>query len=156
MGGAYALRRTPDHEIMKLRLEMEEKRLKSRLDSRWQAQFQPQIDRMKVQIEAAHQRFDALRAEYRLLASNYAQSGLERVEEIKFQARASPRLNSGRPLNSGALTTHFCSRRQCPPRAGVAKIRRRLKRSCSLACLMPWHEKWIIPARLVVQRCQRD
>ena len=87
MGGAHSLRRTPRSEIIKLQLEMDEKRLKSRLSTHWQAQFQTQLDNLKVQIESAQLRFEAVRAEYKTMAGEYAQSRIARLQELKFQAR---------------------------------------------------------------------
>ena len=87
VGGAHSLRRTPWTAIMKRQLEMEEKNLKSRLNSRWQLQFQVQIDGLKVRIESAHARFEQLREEYKCLASAYAEASQERVQELKYQIR---------------------------------------------------------------------
>jgi stearoyl-CoA desaturase (delta-9 desaturase) len=86
-GGAHSLKRTPWSDIIRLQLEMDEKRLKTHLDSKWQAQFQIQLDNLKAQIESAQRRFEELRAEYKSIAASYAQSSLERLEELKFQAR---------------------------------------------------------------------
>lgn len=87
MGGAYSLRRTPQAEIMRRQLEMEEKHLKNHLSSRWQIHFQAQIDNLKVQVEAAHHRFDQLREEYKKLAKAYAESSQEKLKELKYQLR---------------------------------------------------------------------
>lgn len=87
LGGAHSLRRTPATEIIRMQMEMDEKRLKVRLDSKWQAQFQTQLDNLKAQVEAAHRRFEQLRAEYKKIASEYAQASKERLAELRYQAR---------------------------------------------------------------------
>jgi stearoyl-CoA desaturase (delta-9 desaturase) len=88
IGGAYKLRRTPWSEIIKLQMQMDEKRLKERLQSHWQVQFQTKLDTMRAQVESAHTRFEQLREEYRRLANDYSQSKWERVEEIRAQLKA--------------------------------------------------------------------
>lgn len=87
MGLAYALKRAPRNEITRLQLEMDEKRLKSRLEHKWEIQFQQQLDAMKLQIESAQLRFEKLKAEYRELASAYAQTKMDQLEELKAQIR---------------------------------------------------------------------
>lgn len=87
LGGAENLRRTPQSEILKAQLEMDEKKLKSRLDSQWQVQFQTQIDNLKAQVEAAHQRFEQLREEYKKIVANYADMSMARLQELKEQLR---------------------------------------------------------------------
>ena len=88
MGGAHSLRRTPWSVIIKAQMQMDEKRLKSRLSDQWQLQFQAQVDSLKLQVEEAYVRFEKLREEYKVLAKNYAQSSVDRVEELRAQARA--------------------------------------------------------------------
>lgn len=109
LGGAYDLQKTPRSEIVRMQLEMDEKRLKAQLDSKWQTTFQVQIDNLKVQIHSAQLRFEKLREEYRLTASNYAESSVERLREIKFQARMAKiefraALKQWRAYNSFLLT----------------------------------------------------
>jgi chromosome segregation ATPase len=87
MGGAHNLRRTPWSEIMRMQLAMDEKRLKSRLNNGWQTQFQGQLDNLKLRVEAAQQRFEHLRDEYRKLAASYATISMEKLKELKFQLR---------------------------------------------------------------------
>lgn len=87
VGATYSLRKAPQSEIVRLQMEMDEKHLKSRLSNRWQEQFQIQLDNMKAQVHAAHERFEKLREEYRQSAKQYAQSKMERIEELKFQIR---------------------------------------------------------------------
>lgn len=87
LGAAHSLQRTPSSEITRLQLEMEEKKLKKRLSDNWQTQFQTQLDNLKLQIETAQVRFEKLRDEYRQIASDYAQTKMARLEELKFQAR---------------------------------------------------------------------
>ena len=87
MGLAHSLKRAPRYEITRLQLEMDEKRLKSRLQHRWELQFQTQLDAMKLQIESAQVRFEHLRAEYKELASQYAQTKWDQLEELKAQIR---------------------------------------------------------------------
>jgi stearoyl-CoA desaturase (Delta-9 desaturase) len=86
-GLAHSLKRAPQSEITRLQLEMEEKHLKNHLSNNWQVQFQTQLDSLKVQIQAAQQRFEQLRAEYKQMANEYAQSKIDRLEELKFQIR---------------------------------------------------------------------
>jgi stearoyl-CoA desaturase (delta-9 desaturase) len=87
LGGAHSLRRTPRSLIIKMQLEMDEKRLKQRLDTLWQVRFQHQLDNLKVQIHSAQERFEKLCEEYRQLAGSYTDARLERLRELKFQAR---------------------------------------------------------------------
>lgn len=87
LGLAHSLRRAPSSEITRLQLEMDEKRLKSHLQHRWEGQFQTQLDTLKAQIHAAQIRFEQLRAEYKQIASEYAQSKMEQLEELKHQIR---------------------------------------------------------------------
>ncbi len=87
VGGAHSLRRTPRSEIIKMQLEMEERRLKQQLDSKWQARFQHQLDNLKIQIHSAQERFEKVCEEYRQLAATYTDSRLERLRELKLQAR---------------------------------------------------------------------
>jgi stearoyl-CoA desaturase (delta-9 desaturase) len=87
LGGAHNLRRTPWSEIMRMQLAMDEKRLKTRLNNGWQAQFQGQLDNLKLRVEAAQQRFEHLRDEYRKLAASYATISMEKLKELKFQLR---------------------------------------------------------------------
>lgn len=79
LGGAYSLRRTPWSQIIRAQMNMDEKRLKSRLQSAWQAQFQQQVDNLKARVELAHARFEQLREDYRRTA--------HRVESFKDQLR---------------------------------------------------------------------
>lgn len=88
MGGATDLRRTPWTEIIKMQMQMDEKRMKDRLASNWQVHWQHQIDALKLRVEAAHQRFETLRADYKKSADLYKQSGMDRAMEIKRQVRA--------------------------------------------------------------------
>ena len=109
-GGAYSLKRTPWSDIIRMQLEMDEKRLKLHLDSKWQTQFQIQLDNLKAQIESAQRRFEQLRAEYKAIATSYAQSSMERLEELKFQARMAriefkAALEQWRAYNSFLLVT---------------------------------------------------
>jgi len=83
LGLAHNLQRVPQSEITRLQLEMEEKALKSRLNNKWQMQFQTQLDSLKQQIQSAQARFEQLRAEYKQLAHDQ----WERIEELKFQIR---------------------------------------------------------------------
>ncbi|MGE3682607.1 MAG: fatty acid desaturase [Bdellovibrionales bacterium] len=85
LGGAHSLRRTPWSEIIKFQMQMDEKRLKNRLDKNWQLQFQTQLDNIKTRVETAQKQFEQLREEYKTAASNYAQSSMERVAELKLQ-----------------------------------------------------------------------
>lgn len=87
LGLAHSLRRVPNSEITRLQLEMQEKRLKFRLQHRWDNQFQTQLDTLKAQIESAQVRFEQLRAEYKQMASEYAQNKMAQVEELKYQIR---------------------------------------------------------------------
>lgn len=88
IGGAYNLRRTPWTEIIKAQMQMDEKFMKDRLQSRWHAQFQQQVDALKLRVEAAHQRFELLKAEYKKAAEIYRESGRVKLVEIKRQLRA--------------------------------------------------------------------
>lgn len=88
LGLAHSLKRAPQSEITRLQLEMEEKELKDRLNSNWQAQFQTQLDHLKHQIQAAQTRFEQLKAEYKQMANDYAALKMERLEELKFQIRS--------------------------------------------------------------------
>ncbi len=83
VGGAHNLRTTPQADIIKAQLQMEEKRLKDRLDPAWQLQVQSQLDNLKVKVEAAYQRFEQLREEYK----RYKTISAEKMEEIKEQLR---------------------------------------------------------------------
>ncbi|MGE0528523.1 MAG: hypothetical protein AB7P49_15750, partial [Bdellovibrionales bacterium] len=83
--GAHSLSRTPWSEIIKFQMQMDEKRLKNRLDKNWQLQFQTQLDNIKTRVETAQKQFEQLREEYKTAASNYAQSSMERVAELKLQ-----------------------------------------------------------------------
>jgi len=65
LGGAYQLRRTPWQEILRAQLQMDEKRLKTQLRSRWHDQWQAHLDALKFKVEAAHARFEELKREYR-------------------------------------------------------------------------------------------
>ena len=87
IGLAHSLKRAPQSEIILKQLEMEEKRLKYRLEHNWQAGFQTQLDNLKAQIAAAHLRFEQLKAEYKQMAGEYAAAKMERLEELKFQIR---------------------------------------------------------------------
>lgn len=87
IGAAYSLRRTPRSEIMRLQLQMDEKRIKHRLNNRWQTHFQVQLDNLRLRVEGAHLHFEQLREEYRRIASDYASISMAKVEEIKFQMR---------------------------------------------------------------------
>lgn len=87
VGGAYNLRRTPWSEIIKAQMAMDEKRLKSKINSQWHNQFQAQLDSLKLKVESAQLRFEHLREEYRNSANEYAQSKMDRVLELKFQLR---------------------------------------------------------------------
>ncbi len=80
IGGAYGLRRTPWSEVIKAQMQMDEKRIKARLSSRWQVQFQNQIDNLRARVEAAYSRFEALKEEYK-------KSRLDRMDELKRQLR---------------------------------------------------------------------
>ncbi len=87
LGGAYSLNRTPRSAIIKMQMEMDEKRLKDLLSTKWQAQFQIQLDNLKAQVESAQRRFELLREEYKQIAKAYALTQRERMQELKFQAR---------------------------------------------------------------------
>ncbi len=87
LGGAHSLRRTPRSQIMKLQLQMDEKRLKHKLEDNWHLQFQAQLDNLKGRVEVAQARFEHLREEYKKMASGYAQSSMDRMNEMKFQMR---------------------------------------------------------------------
>lgn len=87
IGGTRDLRRVPWTDIVRLQMQMDEKRLKTRFQSSWHDQFQQQLEELKMRVEAAHARFEALRAEYRALASNYAERSRARLHEIKLQLR---------------------------------------------------------------------
>lgn len=88
IGGAYSLRRTPWAEIIKAQMQMDEKCMKDRLQSRWHGQFQQQVDALRLRVEAAHQRFEQLRVEYKKAAEIYRETGRVKLEEIKRQLRA--------------------------------------------------------------------
>ena len=87
VGGAYALKRTPDTEIIARRLQMDEKRLKSRLSSDWHAQIQEQMENLRLRVEASHRQFEALREEYRRLVKDYTNASLARLAELRLQLR---------------------------------------------------------------------
>lgn len=87
LGGAHSLRRTPWTEIIRMQLQMDEKRLKNRLNSQWQSQFQVQLDNLKVRVESAQSRFEQLREEYKKLATDYASISMDKLQELKFQIR---------------------------------------------------------------------
>jgi stearoyl-CoA desaturase (Delta-9 desaturase) len=87
LGGASNLQRTPWSEIIKAQMQMEEKRLKSRLNKNWQAQFQQQLDSLKARVEQAYARIEKLREEYKQVYANYAAYSMERIREIKLQIR---------------------------------------------------------------------
>jgi stearoyl-CoA desaturase (delta-9 desaturase) len=87
LGGAYDLRRTPWSEIIKAQMLMDERRLKQELNHNWGEQLQQQLDSLKHKVEQAHARWDQLREEYKQMASTYAQSKMERYQELKFQLR---------------------------------------------------------------------
>lgn len=91
IGGAHSLRRTPWTTIVRAQLAMDEKRMKDRLQSHWQLQFQHQIDSLKHRVEAAHQRFEQLKAEYKHSAEMYRDQGLQKLQEIKRQVRIARR-----------------------------------------------------------------
>lgn len=88
LGLAWNLRVTPWNEIMSMQMQMDEKRLKSRLQSNWQEQFQNQLDTLKGKVETACARWEQLRSEYKSLATNYAQISRDRLREVKAQLRA--------------------------------------------------------------------
>ena len=109
VGGAYSLRRTPRSEILRMQLEMDEKRLKHQLQSQWQNRFQEQIDNLKLQVHTAQLRFEKLRDEYRQMAKDYAGSRIEGLRELKMQARLAKiefraALKQWRAYNSFLLT----------------------------------------------------
>ena len=85
MGGAYNLRRTPSSEIMKAQMLMDERRLKLELSHNWGEQLQQQLDSLKIKVESSYVRWEQLREEYKQMASTYAQSKMERYQELKFQ-----------------------------------------------------------------------
>ena len=87
LGGAHSLKRTPDVEIMKRRLAMDEKRVKSHLSARWHDQLEAQLSTLRAHVETSHQRFETLKAEYRQLASECRQASLERIGELRLQLR---------------------------------------------------------------------
>jgi stearoyl-CoA desaturase (delta-9 desaturase) len=91
IGGAHSLRSTPWTEIIKAQMRMDEKRLKDRLQSHWQVQFQQQVDSLKLRVEAAHQRFEQLKTDYKQSADIYRQSGWDKLDEMKRQMRAARR-----------------------------------------------------------------
>lgn len=110
LGGAYDLRRTPWSEIVKAQLLMDEKRLKLRLENKWQVQFQVQLDNLKARVEAAHLRFEQLREEYKKMANDYAIYSWERIAELKHQIRMAQiefraALKQWREFNSFLLQT---------------------------------------------------
>jgi stearoyl-CoA desaturase (delta-9 desaturase) len=109
LGGAHSLNRTPRSEILRMQLEMDEKRLKSRLSHQWQGQFQTQLDNLKIQIQTAQLRFEKLREEYKQIATLYAETKIERMRELKFQAQLAKiefraALKQWRAYNSFLLT----------------------------------------------------
>ncbi len=83
VGGAHSLRTTPQAEIIKAQLQMDAKRLKDQVPPQWQTQVQEQLDNLKVRVEAAYQRFEHLREEYK----RYKTISAEKVAEIKEQMR---------------------------------------------------------------------
>lgn len=87
VGGAHSLKRTPDVEILRRRLAMDEKRVKSHLSTRWHAQVESQVVTLRAHVEASFQRFENLRAEYRQLARECRQASIERIAEVRLQLR---------------------------------------------------------------------
>lgn len=87
VGGAYDLRVTPWSDIIRMQLQMDEKRLKTRLEPHWHDHWQAQLTELKTRVEAAHVRWEQLREEYKKLARDYAQSSREKLEELKLQLR---------------------------------------------------------------------
>lgn len=87
VGGASNLQTTPWSEIMRRQLQMDEKRLKLRVQHHWNEQFHAQLADLRAKVEAAVHRWEHLREEYKKAASEYAQSKRERMAELKEQLR---------------------------------------------------------------------
>ncbi|MBX3022715.1 MAG: fatty acid desaturase [Bdellovibrionales bacterium] len=87
MGGAYNLRITPQNDIIRMQLQMDERRLKTRLQPDWHDQLEARITELKTQVEAAHVRWEKLREEYKKLAADYAEDARHRLDELKEQLR---------------------------------------------------------------------
>lgn len=90
-GGAHSLRRTPWSQIIKAQMQMDEKRLKSRLQNAWQAQFQYQLDNLKARVEAAHARFEQTRMkqarqEFRLALRQWREYQYYLLETVPVRA----------------------------------------------------------------------
>jgi stearoyl-CoA desaturase (delta-9 desaturase) len=82
VGGAHSLKRVPWSEIIRAQMTMDEKRMKDRLQSHWQAGFQLQIDSLKHRVESAHLRFEQLREDYRKSA---------KLDDVRRQVRMAKR-----------------------------------------------------------------
>lgn len=87
LGLATNLQRIPMQKIVKLQMEMDEKRAKSSWSREWQASFQEQLDAMKIKVDSAYARMDLLRNEYRALKEHYTNTHRARMQEIKSQIR---------------------------------------------------------------------
>ena len=87
LGLASHLHRIPQHKIVKMQLEMDEKRAKSSWSREWQTSFQEQLDSIKMKVDAAYAKMDQLRNEYRALKAHYSQAHQARLNEIRAQIR---------------------------------------------------------------------
>lgn len=87
IGGVHSLRSTPWSEILKVQMEMEQRRLQSKLKSRIDNGMQTQIEVLRQRLENAVTRWEQIRADYKQTASNYSQASLERIAEMKLQLR---------------------------------------------------------------------
>lgn len=86
VGGVYALRRTPQSLIIRAQMEMQEKQLRAQLRGRWTAQFEGQIQALRLRVDQALVHFEKSREEYKALAAGYAKSSMDPLSELKTQS----------------------------------------------------------------------
>jgi stearoyl-CoA desaturase (Delta-9 desaturase) len=87
LGAAKSLYRTPNEQILRARLAMEEKRLQLRWSSGWSASLQTQVDTMKSRVHQAQERFETLKKDYLAIKKHYAHASAEKLEEIRLNMR---------------------------------------------------------------------
>jgi stearoyl-CoA desaturase (Delta-9 desaturase) len=85
LGATYDLKRTPEADILKARLEHEIAQLRQGLPA--PSQMWVHLDKLKANAVAAHARLITLREEYRTLAKSCHDSSKQRLAELRYRRR---------------------------------------------------------------------
>jgi stearoyl-CoA desaturase (delta-9 desaturase) len=92
LGLVHNLRKTPEDQILKAKLIMDQKRFQKRYEAKLAShdhfeKFQKTLEEIKIRLLAAHQRVQELKVEYSRIKAEKTENYRKRLEEIRVEWR---------------------------------------------------------------------